>query len=433
MKRIAWGLVTLIVVLTIFKIEPRIFEKGRWRADYIFRRYRDSTLSPNLASQNFKSRLEESWQPPEIASFYRMDAHRSGVDPVNKVSTNLQVDWQFADLNIGLHGASKASPAVDESGVYVGGDSGWFYAFNHDGKLRWRFHLADAWRGIHATAILTRHRVCFGGYNGDFFCLDKQNGNVIWTMSGLFVSYGASPMFVKDSFVLGIETTRLADGFVARISNFDGRVIWRSVLVGEQIHSSPSYSEKTNSVYVGANNGFLFRIDFETGRIVWKVSLGGPIKSTPLITDTAAFVTSWAGTLFRVNLQSGEVEWSRKLSGPSQSSPTLIPESDAIVVGDSLGGLFGINKKSGVIVWQKRVPTRLMASAVAIKDSKTDRWLAWMPCEENTLCALVPQTGKTLARLALPSLLTGQPVAFHNSLYLALDFPGGLVKFSPTR
>ena len=57
---------------------------------------------------------------------YRYDEKRTGVAPkTHQPKPKLKI-IKRVPVNAGIHSASKSSPTVDDSGVYVGSDAGWF-------------------------------------------------------------------------------------------------------------------------------------------------------------------------------------------------------------------------------------------------------------------------------------------------------------------
>ena len=62
---------------------------------------------------------------------------------------------------------------------------------------------------------------------------------------------------------------------------------WR-VETGGQISASPTVADDT--LYVGNNNGSLYAIDVNTGKILWKAHVPNPLMSAPLIYDDLVIV-----------------------------------------------------------------------------------------------------------------------------------------------
>lgn len=384
---------------------------------------------PLPAAMGFAPDLRATWHEPERFNFYRGSETRDGVYRDGPIAPPLKIEWATESFNIGIHGASKGSPAVDASGIYVGSDSGWIRAYRHDGSLRWKFRVSNAVRGIHSTPLLTSSRVYLGSYGGRFYVLGKDDGALLWTFHLRQTAFGSSPLVVDGRLIAVIETETL-NAFVTAMDPRDGRVIWRSPYLGEQIHSSPAFDRATNTILVGANNKTLFAIDAADGHVVWRRFLGGEIKGTPLIDRGAVYVSSWSGKLHALNVVTGRIQWESSLEGASQSSPTLIPGTDRLIVADGRGSVSGIDRRDGRKWWSIKFDEMIMSSALAAPDRR-GRWLAWIGCVKDHLCAIDPAAGRVVQSLALPGSLSGVPVGFGGSLYLSLNYPGGLIKLSP--
>ena len=427
-----WLLVPLafLLLVRILIVRPQLMEWSRFTTEYspwsrapVYQ----GALVPIFAVNGFADRAHASEDPTQKSSFYRNHVSRDGLTD-ETLANQMHLVSIYPDLNIGEHSASKASPAVDETGIYVGDDSGWFFAFDLGGEVRWKFHIDESLRGIHSTALLYQNRVCFGGYNATFYCLDKRDGKVIWSSRIPSGGYGASPLIVDHDFVTSVEVNRPANGFFARFSLDDGHLIWTTPMLGNQPHSSPALDEGRGALYGGNNNHMIFQVDVKRGGMGWARNLGAEVKDTPLVGPTAIYVTSWSHKLFSLEKAGGQIRWTTNLHGMSQSSPTLI--ENTIIIGDSSGYLYGIDSSNGKIIWEKKTNFGLKASALGAKLAN-GKWAAWMACGRDVICALDPLTGKVLGEIGLPGSLTGVPVAFRGEIYLALDFPGGLVKLSP--
>ena len=422
--------ISLVLLARILIIRPQLMEWSRFKTESSpwarAPRYLGATL-PILAINGFADRVVASADSKQKTSFYRNHENRDGLTD-ETLSTQMHVVTIYPELNVGEHSASKASPAVDETGIYVGGDSAWFFAFNHDGTVRWKFHIDESLRGIHSTALLYQNRVCFGGYTATFYCLDKRDGNVVWTSRIPNGGYGASPVIIDQDFITSVETNRPANGFIGRFSLEDGHSIWTTPLLGNQPHSSPALDLANGALYGGSNNHMMFQVDLKKGGIDWAADLGAEVKDTPLVGPNAVYATSWSRKLFSLDKADGQVRWIANLHGMSQSSPTLI--GNVVVVGDSSGYIYGIDSASGKILWEKSTEFEVKSSALGAK--KTDgKWAAWITCGRDLICALDPATGKELNKIKLPGSLSGVAVAFKGEIFLALNFPGGLVKLSP--
>ncbi len=131
---------------------------------------------------------------------------------------------------------------------------------------------------------------------------------------------------------------------------------WR-VETGGQISASPTVADDT--LYVGNNNGSLYAIDVNTGKILWKAHVPNPLMSAPLIYDDLVIVGEGDPTsrtsspsepvmvgqgpsaLIGFDRYGGSVRWQTMLTGSAMPTPAII---DGILVNhDGAGWINGLN------------------------------------------------------------------------------------------
>lgn len=366
-------------------------------------------------------------------SQFRGDHRRLGVQPEERVGLDLKPETLVETVNVDVHGASKSSPAIDGTGIYVGSDSGWFYAFEHSGKLKWRFNFSNASKGIHATAVLDQKRVYIGAYNGRLYALDKETGHPDWVVE-MGVALGASAIIHDNALYVSVETAH-PNGYIVKINPADGRVLWTSPWLGAHPHSSPALWPERNLLFVGANNLRLHALDMRTGEIRWIFNGEGHIKGTPAFIDGKVYFTSWGRKIFALDAETGEDLWETFIGGESQTSPAFVPDENLLIVAGSSGAVTAVHAASGEIAWQIQTGIkRVIFSATVTRGPNASLpWIAWVPCEPDQICALRPRDGKVLRQWPTGALLTGVPVAWDGEIYLALNHPGGLLRLSKER
>ncbi|MGB6520550.1 MAG: PQQ-binding-like beta-propeller repeat protein, partial [Candidatus Cybelea sp.] len=135
---------------------------------------------------------------------------------------------------------------------------------------------------------------------------------------------------------------------------------WR-VETGGQISASPTVADDT--LYVGNNNGSLYAIDVNTGKILWKAHVPNPLMSAPLIYDDLVIVGEGDPTsrtsspsepvmvgqgpsaLIGFDRYGGSVRWQTMLTGSAMPTPAII---DGILVNhDGAGWINGMNPSTG--------------------------------------------------------------------------------------
>ena len=359
----------------------------------------------------------------KTVSEFRGDSMKRGV-AVGGFNFKGRVKPLFRKINGSLHTASKSTPAVDKSGIYVGSDNGWFYKLSHQGRLMWKIYFAKATQGMHGTALLGRKYLWIGAYDGVLYCLNKRTGKLIWSID-LGDAIGSSPSFYKGQIIVSVELIYpRAMGYVASVSAKDGSLNWKSPLTLKHIHSSVAiHSEKEYGV-TGSNNGSLFKIDLNSGQFLWSLQMRGDIKSTPLIYKDQIYVSNW-GDQFAAVSEDGKIIWDLDIKNRSQSSPTYIPDKGYLLFSSTKGQLFAVSARTGAIIWMKNITNRrATSSGVSFFSKQHKKYLFLFPCKEKAVCIIDPINGNYVQTIQTGFLLTGSFSFFKNSFYMSFDNGG---------
>lgn len=338
------------------------------------------------------------------------------------IDLNLRTIWTTDTINFGVHTASKASPAVDASGIYVGGDDGTFRAYDHQGNLRWSFRTGDQTMGIHGSPLLDEAMVYFGSYNGRLYCLRKSDGELVW-VTQLADAIGSSPNFVEQDLIVSAENERPRNGSLFRIDSRSGAVLWQTEPFGEQTHSSPTISADGLRAYVGDNAGNFQAFSTLNGQRIWSTRLGKPMKGTAALGNGTLYLTSWDAKFWALDEKSGKVLWTVPLKNKSQSSPVLAG-SVAVVGSHSPGFLYGIDVNAKKILWEKAITgdSAGMATAAVVKVRGRPGLAVASYCGAGEgLCLLEPLTGRKIANVPLAHYLTSVVTVFGGKIFLALN------------
>ena len=358
---------------------------------------------------------------------YRYDEKRRGVAPeTSQPKPKLEIIKKIP-VNVGIHNASKSSPTVDDSGVYVGSDAGWFWKMDHDGKILWSFYIPEAGHGIHGSPAMDDKKVYIGAYNGFIYALDKMNGDLVWA-NPVADYIGASPLLAGGFLYISAETSH-PDGLVARIDCNTGKTLWVSQWLGGHSHSSPTYDEKNKLILAGANSGRFYAFHEDSGETVWKLQTHGQIKGTAMIHGSQVFFSSWSKNYHSLDLKTGKENWNSFMVGRIQTSLTPVPGENIGITNTPMGEIIGINLDDGTIAWRLRHGdgNNQFSVLVTKNPDKKGQYLAWSRCKSFRLCTLDAKTGKLIHHMNLPGAFTGVPFAYKKRIYINLDEIGGLV------
>ena len=201
--------------------------------------------------------------------------------------------------------------------------------------------------------------------------------------------------------------------------------------------------EQDGKLFFGADNGYVYCLDSQTGDEVWSFKtgehiLGKGIFSTPIVVNNLMYIGSYDGNLYALNKDTGEQVWIYAEADWIGSSPCIDVERGIIFIGlefsleGQKGGIAALNALSGERLWIDYFDDYVHCSPA---------------CADGVVvigsnCGYVRgyelNTGKRLWEKNI-----GQPVkasfcfdddtvyfgAFDNKLY-ALDYKSGVEKFS---
>jgi outer membrane protein assembly factor BamB len=128
------------------------------------------------------------------------------------------------------------------------------------------------------------------------------------------------------------------------------------------------------SLYLLKNNGALYAIAKNSGRIRWKRKLGYLAAASPAYGDGVVYVTllqrgrhTRAGRAIALRASDGKILWNRLLPSRSESSPLL--DGDHVYFGSENGNVYSLRKNDGSVRWKFKAKGAVKA-ALAMADGK---------------------------------------------------------------
>ncbi len=185
-----------------------------------------------------------------------------------KESTLPKVKWRVL-----MDTASKTTPTVGDTNVYVGGYDGTVRAYNaNSGKLRWIYTTGGA---IVGQILLLGDKVYVGSEDTNLYCLTADKGKQVW--------------------------------------KFEAE---------EPIYCSP-VSDGT-SVYFGCGSGAFYSVDAGTGNQNWKNSDATyNIEITPFVANGKVYYGAWDRYVYCLNTADGKLVWKCEGKGSSEGGAAV--------------------------------------------------------------------------------------------------------------
>ncbi|MEK7690474.1 MAG: PQQ-binding-like beta-propeller repeat protein, partial [Bdellovibrionota bacterium] len=164
------------------------------------------------------------------------------------------------------------------------------------------------------------------------------------------------------------------------------------------------YSElavEKDQAYFTAGDGFLYCVNIDTGRVIWKYDLHNPVASRPTVAGGRVFVTSSDDTVYAFDSGTGKWLWHyRRRSSPSStihgaSSPLV--DGAEVIAGLSDGFLIALNLNDGQLKWERKIHHGQKFTDVDAHPV-LDNGVLYVPSYDGALYALKRGSGDVLWR-----------------------------------
>lgn len=100
----------------------------------------------------------------------------------------------------------------------------------------------------------------------------------------------------------------------------------------------------SNTLYIGAEDNYLYALNAESGKLLWKCRTGGHISSEPTVVGNIVYITSADGSLYAIDSKNnGKIIWQENLKSTRISSPAVCLADGRLYVGTSSGRIYQLD------------------------------------------------------------------------------------------
>lgn len=275
--------------------------------------------------------------------------------------------------------AIQAPPLVVFGTLYFGNLGGVFFAVDMTtGKVKWQYKAGAQVSG--SANYITEQKgkkklLAFGSYDNKLYCLDAVSGKKVWAFEAESYINGAASVY-NQSFVFGgcdakVRVVRALDGkelfhidagsyipgSVAIDGNYAFAGHYGNKLVcidlvkkkipwefGDEDEGAPFFSSPAagnGNVFIPSEDGVLYCINQQTGKLKWKFATGDEIKSSPVIAGDKVVLTSGGGYIYFLESATGKKLWSYETGGAISGSPALAAKMVVFGAEDGVVYAFG--------------------------------------------------------------------------------------------
>lgn len=250
------------------------------------------------------------------------------------------VDYRIAPtLNtihiISIGKVGKVFPTVDGDFLYIGNKDGRFYKINWRKRdVVWKIKLKTS---IGSSAVCFNDDVFVGDDSGVLYCIHKSSGKIKWKKQFDFPILGKLSIY-KNKIFLCTE-----DNSVWCVSANLGEILFAFRKPYEMVSlrgvCSPVFDG--DFMYVGFNDGYIYKVDLSTGGEKWGIFVGRggkffDVDGDVSLSENIVFVTCCNGWTVAIGKKEGQVIWKRQISSYSNVVATpvflFVPAKDGRII-----------------------------------------------------------------------------------------------------
>jgi outer membrane protein assembly factor BamB len=218
----------------------------------------------------------------------------------------LSAVWEFETgfitgrLHKDLWGGTSwpGQPSVSDDRVYFPSADGTLYCLNkNDGTVIWKFKGKDSFK---ATPAIFGDKIVASGLDHHVYCLNAGDGSVVWDYETGFEVDGSTILSDGKLYFGGEDRNFYCLNFA------DGSLVYK-VPVGSV---EASITMKDGRIYLGTEGGDLYCINPADGSFIWKVRIGVDSDSTPAVANGMLYTAAEDGVVRAYKADHGELVWS---------------------------------------------------------------------------------------------------------------------------
>lgn len=234
-------------------------------------------------------------------------------------------------------------------------------------------------------------------------CVDLTNGNRVWKRHLYDPTSGL--ILIDRRLIVGSSR-----GTLLALRPTVGDELW-SFSAEENTFTAPAaYSD--GRIYQPGDKGVLYAIDFDDGRELFRVTLGGPLVS-PVAVGELVYVTDMSGHVYGLDRSDGQIVWREKLSGPIWTTPAVA--GGKLVVGHSGGEVVALDAATGRLLWKYAAVDVVRASVIVVGDFVVAATLS------GKLFSLSLADGQLIDERQVDGAISVSPVSDGERIYVATD------------
>jgi outer membrane protein assembly factor BamB len=320
-----------------------------------------------------RSNATQSFMVPPLDSLWEYDAE-AGFGSSTAVATgnflfvcNLRGEIHAIDIGSGrkegvynFGSAIVGTPILDGDMISVplANENEGLKSYNlKTGMIEWQQPIGN----VETSLLLVGNKLLVTTLEGKLFCMEKTKGTIIWiykiASSKKTKSIHSSPASDGQIVVFGCD-----NGLLYAVSVETGKLCW-SAKTRSSILASPAVRD--GRVLIGSTDSTLYAFALSTGNKLWETFLSGSIHSSMAVGRNRIYAVV-EREIYCLDAINGSIHWKIKLDGVINSAPLL--SGNVVYVGTLCKTIYALDVNIGTVLWQHKMQGRIKTMPLIFKD-----------------------------------------------------------------
>ena len=320
-------------------------------------------------------------------------------------------------------------PSINDDRVYFPSADGNVYCLDKDdGSVIWKFKGKDSFK---ATPAIFGDRVIASGLDHHIYCINAEDGSLVWDY--------------ETGFEVDGSTVSKVIGFTSASEDRNFYCLNFATLAGHKVPVGSvegNITMKDGRAYFSTEQGDLYCLNPTDGSTIWKTKIGADSDSTPAVVNGFVYTAAEDGVVRCYKQDTGELVWQFVTEGGRVgrasehngiwASPIF--SKDRIYIGAGNHYLYCLTADKGEVVWKYKARAAIWGTSPVVDGRVVfgDKagWMHMLSADDGTLISEL-KIGDNIN--STPAILDGRIYigAFNGKLYCLEPDPNVTPEPSP--
>jgi outer membrane protein assembly factor BamB len=259
---------------------------------------------------------------------------------------------------------------------------------------------------VSSEQLLVTSKATDDSNTGKLRAINPQSGITLWTRDLPFFTIGPLAVDQQNIFAIGNDQ---------KLHVFDqqGQQQWERELMAT---TKGQLLVTNTAIYVGSETAQLYKLDRQTGNVIWQFAATGAIRAKPFVDEVTEhlYVGDSDGYCYSLDANTGKQHWRWRTGAAIETTPQILGKTVIFTSFDNF--VYALDAKRGDRIWKVRFSGRLSFDPL-VQDNK----LLITPLGDDQIFVLAAN-GKLLGQFSINAgRILAPPVVIDNNLYIVSD------------